>query len=220
MPRGYEKSSERNAFRQTRAVCALTVLAGVACGGVALASPAVAQTSHPQLARLAQPVQHNDPSCDCDCCGEQGPQGPQGLQGPIGPQGPAGPTGSAGPQGPAGPTGKTGPQGTVGPTGATGPASPDISAVFEGETELWAKAPGSGLTYLLDSRNPGVWVNISGLANYPGNVTDVQTSVQGNDLHVTVLNPSNVVAETVCTVNPGPVTAASCTAFTTLPPRP
>jgi hypothetical protein len=72
----------------------------------------------------------------------------------------------------------------------------------------------------MDSRNPGVWVNISGLANYPGNVTDVATTVMGNDLQVDVLNPSNVAAQTTCTVNPGPVTAASCTAFVTLPPRP
>ncbi|WP_269664877.1 hypothetical protein [Streptacidiphilus rugosus] len=42
----------------------------------------------------------------------------------------------------------------------------------------------------------------------------------GNTLHVVVLNPSNVAAETVCTVNPGPSTSAGCTAFTTLPPRP
>jgi hypothetical protein len=234
MPKGSER---------TRSVCGLTIAAGVALGGVALASPALAQTSPTQPAHRQGPLCHGD-EChekNCKCHGEPGPQGPTGPQGPpgptgdTGPQGPAGgagpqgptggpgpqgPAGGPGPQGPAGGAGPQGPAGGTGPQGPTGPASPSISTSFDSTTQMWVKAPGSGSTYLMDSRLPGVWLSLSGLANYPGNVTDVSTAVSGNSLHVDVLNSSNVAAETVCTIDPGPITAASCTAFITLPPRP
>jgi hypothetical protein len=199
------------------------VVAGTTFSGVALASPAFAQTSrtqpaqhhqalshHVSLRKAGMPAEsrrehkrHHGEEChkhhwrhhkeECECRGKRGPHGPEGPMGDTGPQGPNGPT---------------------------GPASPDISTSFQGSTQLWAKAPGSGDTFIMDSRNPNVWVNISGIPNYPGDVSDVTTTVMGNTFHIVVLNPSNVAAETVCTVNPAPITAGNCTAFATLPARP
>ncbi|MFI6504807.1 hypothetical protein [Nonomuraea typhae] len=114
--------------------------------------------------------------------------------------------GERGPAGPPGKTGPPGPRGLPGPPGPPGPAGAGrgIDSAVHGNTKFIGLAPGDGKTYIRDPRTMPSWHDISTLTGYPGNVTDVTLTVQGDNLHVTVLNTTGKVAQTICKVNPVP----------------
>ncbi len=61
-------------------------------------------------------------------------------------------------------------------------------------------AGGSTNLYVVGGTNTAQQ-SLSGLANYPGNVTDASETIQGDTLYIDVVNASNVAAELTCTLN-------------------
>ncbi|GGS03737.1 hypothetical protein Snoj_08460 [Streptomyces nojiriensis] len=85
-----------------------------------------------------------------------------------------------------------------------------------------------GHSFLNDSRNPGVWINLGLLANAPTCVTDSALSVTEATtgvLYITLLNQDGVLHEARCTTSTTPFTpvnlvAACGTGFSILPNTP
>ncbi|WP_344936082.1 hypothetical protein [Sphaerisporangium flaviroseum] len=115
------------------------------------------------------------------------------------------------------------PPGPPGPPGPRGRGD-GIDTAFQGNNKFIGLAQGNGPTFIRDPRTTPKWNDISTLANYPGNVTDVSLAVMGNNLHVTVRSLTGLVAQTTCVVNPTPGTGGNpawpgnCGAFVNLTP--
>ncbi|MCW2876103.1 MAG: hypothetical protein JWQ95_203 [Sphaerisporangium sp.] len=115
------------------------------------------------------------------------------------------------------------PPGPPGPPGPRG-RSDGIDTAFMGNSKYIGLAQGNGSTLIRDPSTPAPWHDISGLANYPGNVSDVSLAVMGNNLHVTVRSTTGLVAQTTCVLNPTPGTGTNpawpgnCGAFVNFTP--
>ncbi|MFI7360406.1 hypothetical protein ACIBTP_41710 [Streptomyces avidinii] len=106
-------------------------------------------------------------------------------------------------------------------------AAPDFSnfptgVIFRVATDA------QGHSFVNDSRNPGVWINLGILANAPTCVIDSAASVTENNpgiLYITLLTQDGVLHEARCTTNntvfaPGNIVAACGTGFSVLPNTP
>ncbi len=212
-----------------RAVAAMALIpvAGIAAGGMAMASSgsrlAVVQgcvsnlTGVLRVADQCTAAEHaiywNEQAAagPAGSAGRPGPAGPQGssgvqgmpgIQGPRGPQGRRGRAGSPGPPGSRGPRGQQGSAGRPGPAGRQGPAGPArLSSAFSYQaTAIVALSP---LTYLAVG---------SGLTVTPPDASDSYVMSASTTLTTTGAAAVNVT----CTLDAG--AAALDSAEVTVPP--
>ena len=117
-----------------------------------------------------------------------------------------------------------GPPGPPGPRSLTFGVDTAFATPTGGTPTLYAGfVQGDGTTLVRDltavAPNPR-WANISTLAGYPANVTDVSLAAVAstNQLVITVRTPTNLVAQTTCLVTINPIWPGICSAFVNLTP--
>ena len=135
----------------------------------------------------------------------QGPARAEGSKRSAGPRGPtgrigaAGAAGAVGANGAQGPTGAAGPSGPTGLAGPTGPASPVVDIAFHSASVAERFSVSAGITYItIVGGTVTTPQSLAGFANYPGNVTGANGTIEGNTLYVDVVNASNSAVQLAC----------------------